>query len=157
MTNPAIFLPEPERVLGIPKDDHAQAYEFCRLVGEGHGRMTAALMVKWSPGKAIRYLDDSGFLELVTMAEGLLTESFEQVLYEKALAGHQRALEMVLYNRMPHKWRDRTSSNQPTVKVDVNIAAGVKDGILEVIRSRGVSGLQPSRAIEATASDAETG
>lgn len=152
-----VNLPEPselDRPLGLPESELEAAYEFLRYTSMGKGINTAALLVRWTPAKAQRLLrNDDGFMDLYQMAREVLIEDIEEVLVAKARGGHMRALEMVLFNLAPKRWRDRSAKNDTPIKADINITVGVKEGIMELIRGGHVKDLQP--AIETTARDAD--
>jgi hypothetical protein len=131
--------------------------EFFELVRGGAAEMVAAHSVNWTPLKLKKLKKDKDFLELLADAQEHFLDAVETTVGTRALAGNRWAVEMVLYNRRPDRWRPAAQKiaieSHTTVKHEVVLA--VRDAAKELLTQGGgatVAALQ-QRAIEAHVSD----
>jgi hypothetical protein len=137
--------------------DKRETLLFMEEVRAGTGPLNAALAVGWSPAQLRRKLKDPEFAELVAEARERRIESIEATLYQMAERGHFKAIQMVLYNERADRWKDVRHINVATrSELDVGVVVSVKQAALELLRERGVAGLQPApAAIEASVVDVD--
>jgi hypothetical protein len=101
------------------------------------------------PAKTKRYLADPSVAELVDAAGDLAVDGIERVLFAKANAGNMTAIQLVLFNRRPERWRDvkRVEING-NLRITADEAASQAAIVLEMLRNGDVSALQPGGPLD---------
>lgn len=141
---------------------------FLDLVKDGTPLEIAAYEVGWSPKKFERIMEDDGFADMVAQHESMAYAAIEGVLYKKAMAGQQWAVQLVLYNRRPDRWKDQRSlkvetSGELAPHIIAATASAVRDSVLALVRGGNVGQLQAgndiidAEVIEDGGSEAEEG
>lgn len=118
---------------------------FLELIRSGAGPLNAGVEVGWSPAKVRRLQADPSMVELIDIARDRQLESIEETLNRMAKDGHFKAIQMVLFNRRPERWRDiKHISVEQHGTLDIGVVHSVKQAALELLRDRGVQALQPA-------------
>jgi len=129
--------------------DIRETEAFLEAVRCGTGPTNAAIAVGWSPAKLRRLQSDPEFAELLNIARERRLESYEETLHGLAVAGHFRALQMVLFNERSERWKDvrhiQVSRNDT---LDVGVVVSVKNSVLELLQQHGVEAFQPGGALD---------
>lgn len=129
-------------------DVFSKREEFLDKVRQGTPSAIAAYEVGWTPRQLDREMQDDEFVELFDMMVGIRDDAIEAVLYQKAVDGNQRAIEMWLYNRNPDRWKDsktlKVENTGAELPQHVLAAAvdGVRMGVLDAIRNGTLKELQ---------------
>lgn len=124
-----------------------QTDKFLERIREGCGQLNAAIEVGWTPAGLRQRMKDPEFFDLVQMSEERSLEDVEEVLHRKAKDGNIRALQMVLYNRRGHRWKDvRHIKVERKDALDPGVVLSVKAALAESLRSGSlaVAELQPA-------------
>lgn len=121
--------------------------DFLDAVRAGTPVEIAAYEVGWSPRVFQRLMDDDEFAELVEIHASLRDAAVEKVLYERALAGNQRAMEMWLLNRRPDRWKDTKSlkiegDTSTAPEIIAATAAAIRATVLDLAKERNIQALQ---------------
>jgi hypothetical protein len=129
---------------------------FLQLVQDGTPRISAAIQCGWSPQQLTRYLRNEDFAFKVHTAENVRDEAAEKVLYDKAINGHMRALEIWLFNRLPNRWADRKQVDVGgKVQAEIGVVVAVKEAIEGLLSDHGPEALQIGGALDGPIEDAE--
>lgn len=126
-----------------------QIEEWLTLIREGTPPVLAGYEVGWLPAKTNKYLADPSIAELVEAAGDLSVDAIERVLFAKANAGNMTAIQLVLFNRRPERWRDvkRVEING-NLRITADEAASQAAIVLEMLRNGDVSALQPGGPLD---------
>ena len=91
-----------------PKFDKQRQEAYLALLREGVGRCAAARKVGVHRSTVNNKMNkDPKFLAAVNEAEMEACEVIEMALFAAAKKGNVTAQQVILYNRMPEKWKDR--------------------------------------------------
>lgn len=100
--------------------------EFFDLVRGGAAELVAAYSVGWTPLKLRKLKKDRDFQDLLADANEHFLDAVETTVGMRAIAGNRWAVEMVLYNRRPDRWRPPAQKisidNKTTVEHSVVLA-----------------------------------
>ena len=125
---------------------------FFDMVRGGAAEMVAAYSVGWTPLKLRKLKKDKDFLDLLADAQEHFLDAVETTVGTRALAGNRWAVEMVLYNRRPDRWRPPAHKiaieQHTTVKHEV-VQATVEAAKELLLTTGTVAALQQRQAIEA--------
>ncbi len=145
----------------IPDEDaiFAQVREretFLARVAQGTPVNLAAFEVRWSPKRLKQEMANSDFVELVDAAVERSFDAVEETLMRKARDGNMAAIQMVLFNRRAHKWRDvKRIEVRHEGGVTVQAVEATKVAALELLREHGVGAMQALAAADGDIIDAE--
>lgn len=130
--------------------------EFFDLIRGGAAELVAAYAVDWTPLKLRKLKKDQDFLDLMADAQEYFLDNVETTVGQRALAGNRWAVEMVLYNRRPDRWRPPAHKiaieQHTTVKHEV-VQATVEAAKELLLTAGTVQALQQRQAIEAHVRD----
>lgn len=126
-----------------------QIEEWLGLIREGTPPELAGYEVGWLPAKTRRYMADPSIAELVESAGDLAVDGIERVLFAKGMAGNMTAIQLILFNRRPERWRDvkRVEING-NLRITADEAASQAAIVLEMLRNGDISALQPGGALD---------
>lgn len=129
----------PEAVLKEVEEKNA----FLDLIAHGVPPLLAAHELRWHPRYMKGVLADPEFAELMEAAIERSLDGIEATLNEKARKGNMAAIQMVLFNRRPERWRDvrRIEVHQETT-VTVQQVGAVKQAALAILAERGAAAMQ---------------
>lgn len=130
-------------------EDMAQRAEFLELVADGTPEILAAYQVGWTRKKLRQYMQDPMWREMVEFANDRMLDSVEKAMVQAAKKGNLGAMQMVLYNRRPDRWRDlrRIEVKQDVTVTTVEVNAA-KQAALELLREHGITALQPGNQLD---------
>ena len=115
----------------------------------GTGPTNAAVAQGWSPAKLRRMQKDPETAELIAVAQERRLETYEETLHQMAVAGHFKALQMILFNQRSQHWKDvRHIQMTANTQLDVGVVVSVKQSVAELIRENGVAALQSGGALD---------
>jgi hypothetical protein len=111
-----------------PSASIEEVEEFFDLVRGGAAELVAAYAVGWTPLQLRKLKKDQDFGDLLVDAQEHFLDQVETTVGTRALAGNRWAVEMVLYNRRPERWRPAAQKiaieSHTTVKHEVVLAQG---------------------------------
>ncbi len=140
----------------LPERARVKMDEFLEMLTQGHGRLTAAIEMGWTPKQLAKWMTIEEFASIVRMAEDIKCESLEKVVYQKAESGNMEALKFYLMNRKPREWAERRQvSVEQQTTIDVSIVAATKEALVERLRQGGVAALQAGGPLDADIVEAE--
>lgn len=126
-----------------------QIEEWLTLIREGTPAVLAGYEVGWLPAKTRRYMADPSIAELVEAAGDLAVDSIERVLFDKGKAGNMTAIQMILFNRRPERWRDvKRVEIAGNLRITADEAASQAAIVLAMLRDGDVAALQPGGALD---------
>lgn len=130
-------------------EDMAKRSEFLELVADGTPEILAAYQVGWTRKKLRLYMQDPVWREMVEFANDQMLDSVEKAMVQAAKKGNLGAMQMVLYNRRPDRWRDlrRIEVKQDVTVTTVEVNAA-KQAALELLREHGIASLQPGNQLD---------
>lgn len=112
-------------------------------IAQGCPPELAAFRQRWSIRKARAAFAEPEFAELIEAAQSRSIDSVEEVLHTKALAGNMAAIQMVLYNRRAHAWRDvRRIEVRSETTVSIQAVETAKQAAIALLREHGATALQ---------------
>lgn len=122
--------------------------KFLDAVADGTDPDLAGIEVGWTPYKTRQVMADKGFAELVSLAKNALDLRISRVVAKKALAGHEWAVKLWLFNQRPDLFKDvRHIEVKHGVEVPAHVIAAtrdaVRDGVLAAIGGGRLAELQP--------------
>ena len=117
--------------------------ELLEAVSNGCPPELAAFRLGWTPRKMREVMQEPEFVELIQFAAERSVDAIEEVLQAKALAGNMAAIQMVLYNRRAHTWRDvRRIEVRTEATVSIQQVESTKQAAIALLRERGAGALQ---------------
>ena len=117
--------------------------DFLDRVARGTPVNLAGFAVRWSPQRVKQELNDPQFAALVEAAIERSLDSIEETLHRKAVDGNMAAIQMVLFNRRAHRWRDvKRIVVRHEGGVSVQAVAATKAAAIELLREHGVRAMQ---------------
>lgn len=127
--------------------------KFLDAVAGGTDPDLAGIEVGWTPFKTRQVMADRGFAELVSLAQNVMDLRVARVIGHKALAGHEWAVKLWVFNRRPDLFKDvRHIEVKHGVEVPAHVIAAtrdaVRDGVLAAIGAGRIGELQPPPDIE---------
>lgn len=130
-------------------DDIVERDLFLELIADGVPPMLAGCEVSWTPRQTERNLRDPVFAEMVEAAMDRSIDSIELAMHRLAKKGNLGAMQMILYNRRPDRWKDlRRIEVKTETNVTITEIQAARYTAIELLRSHGVAALQPGGALD---------
>jgi len=121
---------------------------FLDAVASGTDPDLAGIEVGWTPYKTKQVMSDKGFAELVALAQNAMDLRVSRVVASKALAGHEWAVKLWMFNKRPDLFKDvRHIEVKHAMEVPAHVVAAtrdaVRDGVLAAIGAGRLGEIQP--------------
>jgi len=127
------------------KFDATRRELFLGLLRKGIRRSNACIKVGISRATFSTYMNaNPKFVEEVALAEYDSNELIEQAMFNTALKGNVTAQQVILYNRMPERWRDRrnivlSGDRDSPIEMNIRTVADLVRDVSERERSKRTS------------------
>lgn len=124
---------------------------FLESIAQGVPPILAGIEVDWTPRQTEARLADPEFKKLVDIYMDMSIDSVEKALHKLATGGHLGAIQMVLYNRRPDKWRDQRRVEIRTEHAAApELVMAAREAIMAALNAPGgIAALQPGGALDA--------